>query len=469
MSIATVDNYNSLNIEQNQQKNGFSFGEESSNYYFKSTATNSGLNISLSDYQKTKNNTFFSFFKDEEKKASKNEDDLIISIKKIDDSYIAQTGNYIGKFVWDGLEIDIKSRFGTKFLERMLNFANDVFLDDVSISGTETKDSLDISKFIIYYMFIQRVEKAFLLGFPKAYRSINHHDMKLKGKIDINRFIKHDIPFRGKISSTSREQREIQEVIDVLHKAVQIIEKNEFSTKNISHIKAHLKQHRSNRYVSNETINKAMMSKALQNPIFSPYKKVLEYAKFIINGDNIEEKKDAKKETFGFLVNVAELFEIYITKLLQKEFSQWSISSPKIELYKDKFFARKIIPDIVIQKDNKVLIFDTKYKRMKFDGRNEYGAGDLDRNDFFQINTYMSYYQNSGYKIIAGGLLYPIEKNFDENRCHSDKWFENSDTNFIVDGIDLSNLEEPKEDESIFFHIIKREDEFIERLKSLLN
>jgi 5-methylcytosine-specific restriction endonuclease McrBC regulatory subunit McrC len=467
--IQTVDNYNSLNIEQNQQSKGFSFGEESSKYYFKSTATNSGLNISLSDYQKNKNNTFFSFFKDEEKKASKNEDDLIISIKKIDDTYIAQTGNYIGKFVWDGLEIDIKSRFKTKFLERMLNFANDVFLDDVSISATETKDSLDISKFIIYYMFIQRVEKAFLLGLPKAYRSINHHDMKLKGKIDINRFIKHDIPFRGKISSTSREQREIQEVIDVLHKAVQIIEKNEFSTKNISHIKAHLKQHKSNRYVSNETINKAMMSKALQNPIFSPYKKVLEYAKFIINGDNIAEKKDAKKETFGFLVNVAELFEIYITKLLQKEFSQWSVSSPKIELYKDKFFTRKIIPDIVIQKDNKVLIFDTKYKRMKFEGKNQYGAGDLDRNDFFQINTYMSYYQNSGYKVIAGGLLYPIEEKFNENSCHSKTWFENSDTKFIVDGIDLSNLEEPKEDESIFFHIIKREDEFIKRVKSLLN
>jgi 5-methylcytosine-specific restriction endonuclease McrBC regulatory subunit McrC len=350
----------------------------------------------------------------------------------------------------------------------MLNFANDVFLDDVSIFG-KIANTLDFSKYIIYYMFVQNLEKAFLLGLPKSYISINHHEIKLRGKIDINRFIKNDIPFRGKVSSTSREQREIQEIIDVLHKAVQIIEKNEFSTKNISHIKAHLKQHKSNRYVSNETINKAMMSKALQNPIFSPYKKVLEYARFIINGDNIEEKKDAKKETFGFLVNVAELFEIYITKLLQKEFSQWSVSSPKIELYKDKFFARKIIPDIVMQKDDKVLIFDTKYKKMKFDGKNQHGAGDLDRNDFFQINTYMSYYQNSGDKVIAGGLLYPIEEKFNENRCHSDTWFENSDTKFIVDGIDLSNLEEPKEDESIFFHIIKREDEFIERVKSLLH
>ena len=259
---------------------------------------------------------------------------LIISIKKDGENYLAQTGNYVGKFVWQGLEIDIKSRFSNTFLERMLNFANDIFLDDVSITGNKVDKDFDISKYIIYYMFVQNLEKAFLLGLPKAYKSIEHHEMKLKGKIDINKFIKYDIPFQGKISSVSREQKEIQEIIDVLYKAVKIIDKNNKAfLKNIAHIKTHLKQYKSNNYVSNETINKALKSKALQNPIFAPYKKVLEYARFIINGNNIEEKNDGKQETFGFIINVAELFEIYITKLLQKEFSDWYVESPKIELY----------------------------------------------------------------------------------------------------------------------------------------
>ena len=125
----------------------------------------------------------------------------------------------------------------------MLNFANDIFLDDVSITGKDSKNELDISKYIIYYMFVQNLEKAFLLGLPKSYRSIEHHEMKLKGKIDINKFIKYDIPFQGKISSVSREQKEIQEIIDVLYKAVKIIDKkNKAFLKNISHIKTHLKQ-----------------------------------------------------------------------------------------------------------------------------------------------------------------------------------------------------------------------------------
>ncbi len=259
-----------------------------------------------------------------------------------------------------------------------------------------------------------------------------------------------------------------------MHKAVKIIDKSGSRfTKNILHIKTHLKQNRSNNYVSNKTVNKALNSKALQNPIFSAYKNVLEYARFIINGSNLEESnKKEKNKTYGFLVNVAELFEIYVTKLLQKEFSDWHISSPKIELYENQFFARKIIPDIVMIKGRDVLIFDTKYKRMLMRNRYMYG-GDVDRCDFFQINSYMSYYQNQDYNVIAGGLLYPMEVDFDNNEekqkeAHSDTWFGNKVTKFIVDGIDLTDLEEADNDENIFDPIKRREEVFIARIKKII-
>lgn len=483
--IQTVDNYYLLNLEKKTKKEI----EQASGYYayYDYLKKYEELSrITLKDYKDAKfpNNIFFSFFKDEEKIKSKNEDDLIISIKKnIDvdkkENYLAQTGNYVGKFVWNGLEIDIKSRFSNTFLERMLNFANDIFLDDASITGKDSKNELDISKYIIYYMFVQNLEKAFLLGLPKSYRSINHHEMKLKGKIDINKFIKYDIPFQGKISSVSREQKEIQEIIDVLYKAVKIIDKkNKAFLKNISHIKTHLKQYKSNNYVSNETINKAIKSKALQNPIFAPYKKVIEYAKFIINGNNIEEKNDGKQETFGFIINVAELFEIYVTKLLQKEFSDWNVDSPSIWLathFNDNsyMYQRRIIPDIVMIENNtnNVMVFDTKYKRMKF--RNDkFGSGsDVDRTDFFQINTYMSYYQNhpDQYNVKIGGLLYPIEENDKElKNSHSETWFGNPNTKFIVDGIDLSGNLEAEDNENKFAEISKREQTFIKSIEKLL-
>ena len=168
--IQTVDNYYLSNIEViSIQKEREKFLNSNSYYCLSNIKGISELNITLKDYhgKRYPNNTFFSFFKDEEKKAIKNEDALIISIKKDGENYLAQTGNYVGKFVWNGLEIDIKSRFSNTFLERMLNFTNDIFLDDVSITGNKIDKDFDISKYIIYYMFIQNLEKAFLLGLPK--------------------------------------------------------------------------------------------------------------------------------------------------------------------------------------------------------------------------------------------------------------------------------------------------------------
>ena len=466
--IKTVDNFKSDNFEQTPKLTGFGFNLDNSSYFFKSSAKNNGLNILFSDYIKSQNHTFFSFFKDQEKIDHKNQDDLIISIKKEGENYLAQTGNYVGRFTWGkNLSIEINSRFSQVFLKRMLNFANDIFLDDVDVAGKEVKD-FDVSKFIIYYLFVQNLEKAFLLGLPKAYKSIKHHDMKLKGTIDINRFIKKDIPFQGKISSVSREQKEIPEIIDVLQKAVSIVENSGFSTKNISHIKTHLKQHRSKQFVSTAVINKAINAKALQNPIFAPYKNVLNYARMIIQSGNIQQQEKGTNKTYGFLINVAELFEIYVTKLLQKEFPDWYISSPKIKLYDKTFYFRKIIPDIVMEKGDKIMVFDTKYKRMRFNGT-ENGHWDLDRNDFFQIHTYASYYQNQkDKKLICAGLLYPLEAEYpmetedSKSQCFSNNLLGNTDCRFLVDGINVSY--EMSKDE-----LLENERAFIKRIKKYTN
>lgn len=181
-------------------------------------------------------------------------------------------------------------------------------------------------------------------------------------------------------------------------------------------------------------------------------------------------KEEIKVE---LLINVAELFEIYVTKLLRNKFSLdgWSVDSLKLPLYFDNkmFYARNIIPDIVMTKGNDVMVFDTKYKKMLMRGTKE-NIWDVDRNDFFQINTYMSYYQNhpNQYNVKIGGLLYPMDS-FEKDICHSQTWFENVNTKFIVDGIDLSDLQEAQEGENKFATISKRECEFINRINKLLN
>ncbi len=176
----------------------------------------------------------------------------------------------------------------------------------------------------------------------------------------------------------------------------------------------------------------------------------------------MKRKKNGNKECYGFIINVAELFEIYVTKLLQKSFPEWTVSSPKITLYDNPklFFSRKIIPDIVMQKDNDVVVFDTKYKRMNYQGNSSNDMGDLDRNDFFQINTYMTYYQQQGMKLLCGGLLYPLSGEHDLNICHAENWLGNTSVKFLIDGIKVDDNSEL---------LIKEEDNFIKRLAKVMN
>ncbi len=413
-----------------------------------------------------KDGNFFSFFNDDDKILSKNAKNPIISVRTIDkDKKQITSGNYIGKIFYDNLEVEINSRFGKKFLERMLNFANDVFVDDVSIYQ-DVKNESNISEFILFYIFVQKLEKSFLIGLPKNYQSKKYNDLRFKGNIDMVEFIKHNIPLKAKVATKTREQIEDVHIINVLYKALQVIEKKNSSfLKNVRHIKTYLVQNKSEHCFIKESLNKAFSSKALRNQNYQNYKELLKYAKMIIESENFTSKNKNDQKSYSFIINIAELFEIYISKLLRNEFEEYMLDSPKLEIYKNSFYKRYIIPDIVLSKDDNYIVFDTKYKKMTMEGKSQNGMGDLDRNDLFQIHTYMGYYQKIG-KVLLGGLLYPMQ-NFNEEKCHSENSILSDEYQFIVDGIFLEDSQN-SDKEITLEYIIQKEEQFIKRIKKLL-
>lgn len=87
---------------------------------------------------------------------------------------------------------------------------------------------------------------------------------------------------------------------------------------------------------------------------------------------------------------------------------------------------------------------------------------DLDRSDFYQIHSYIQYYQPD---VIFGGLLYPLSCKMKKEKAHSNKLFghnHRTDTQFIVDGVYVHENMTTQE-------IIQSEDLFINRMKELIN
>jgi 5-methylcytosine-specific restriction endonuclease McrBC regulatory subunit McrC len=427
--------------------------------------------LTLGDYRAAGNRLFSFHGRDEDKRDKRNQDDaLILALtEQAEAGWVAQTGNYVGRFAYQKHEFEIRSRFGNAFMQRMLNFANDIYVDDWA-SPAERIDTAktDYARALIFMMFVQALEKAFLLGLPKAYHSIRHHDHVVRGRIDIPRFIREDLPFAGRVASVTREQVPSQPIIDVLAKAIQVIDRNGAAVmlRRIADVRTQLASRCSGRAVDAATIRQAKADKGLLNPIFSPYRKVLGLAEMIIQLHSARDNPDGNTSMSGLLVNVAELFEIYVGKLLALHFPEWSVSSPAIRLHTGRFYERRIIPDIVMEHEDgrRVAVLDTKYKRMHFRSSGRYDMGDVDREDFFQIATYMSHFEHlRSKKLVLGGLLYPLSQEPQTLVCH-DSWMGDETTSFIIDGIAV-----PEGDVVGANDVLAGEARFVGRLAALLD
>lgn len=373
--------------------------------------------------------------------------------------YIIQTGLFAGVLYHKGCQFNITTPYGQTFLNRMLNFINDVYIDNQEAKASKSKDTNEFQN-IIAYLFIQALEKASVMGLPKVYQTQTQRSHKVRGKIDVNAYLKHDFPFQGKLTTSFREQVYVQEIVDLLYLACKKLEQS--FGKEI-HRKIHgiyqlLKQNYSGIYAQHTTIEKAKKHSVLQNPMFGPFKNVLTYAEIILKDQSLEtlNQKD-NLATTGYLFDISQLFEVYLEKLLSRHFTDWYVTGQEeLNVYNGMFYGRKMFPDLVMKhkETNEIIVFDAKFKKMRSIKE------DVDRSDFYQIHSYIQYYQPN---ILFGGLLFPFSRNIDTVKAHSASLFgnENNTHSFVIDGIFI-------EKEMSMQEITIRENEFLSRIEALI-
>lgn len=380
--------------------------------------------------------------------------------EKGDRLYIIQTGLFSGVIFHKGIQFNVTTKYGNTFLQRMLNCITDIYIDTEIVNA---KKNLKTNEFhnIVAYLFIQTLEKVSLLGLPKIYQTVSQISSKVRGNIDINHYLKNNIPFIGKLKSSYKEQVYVQEIIDVLYFAAKLLEKTHFLAlhKKINSLYELLKSCYSNNYPNLETIKKAKSHISLSNPTFSGFKSALYYAEIIIkNYDLSFSSEDSKTKTSGYLFDISKLFESYLEKLLSRHLTEWNITSQEsLTVYTNQFFKRKMFPDLVLRhkKTDSIIVFDAKFKTMKL------RSIDLDREDFYQIHSYIQYYSPN---VIMGGLLYPLSEEHINDTAVAVNIFdnENIETAFIIDGIFI-NENMPMHD------ILTSEEQFLNRITKRIN
>lgn len=392
------------------------------------------------------------------------QDNTIFKIDNVNGNYYLSTGIYCGVInLGDNLpKIEIKTGYSDLMFKRMLNFCCGVYANTNTTKGVDESES--IYSLLIQYLYLISLRKVANKAIPRRYVYLKERGYDIKGYVDINEYVNRDlVRFDKKITYKYAKRLEIQSVIDVLYAAMeccQINQKNKVLP-NMCSFKNYLKELYSGKKPTKKVIKNAINEKCLKNSLYSDFKLPLEYARILLESNDVNNGNNKKVSGLsGFLVDASFLWEMYICNLMRLHLKDWIIDSQsEITFYEGTFFKKKNYPDFILRhkETGVVFILDAKFKRMKF---NEV---DIDNNDLQQLHSYCYYFHlKEGEKFKGAGLIYPSTVQQPNSVISTDNIFglSNVEQKFAIFTIeDFSNNES----------IVRNENNFINKLKSFLN
>lgn len=308
---------------------------------------------------------------------------------------ILETGNMVGFIGTNGQSISIHSRFSKNeedfFLHYMLQKV--LCLNVVNLShGTTKKQIFDF----LLYLFPKLLKEALMQGIYKEYKRNEYNDSNVRGTIDINRHLKTNMPFNGRIAYRTREFSYDNHVTELIRHTIDYISKTSFGKmvlENDAETHANVAQiiHATPSFTKQEREKViADNSRIVNHPYYFRYTSLQKLCLRILKHDKIKYGEE-KDKIYGVLFDVSYLWEEYLASILTNRGFQHPNNKKgtgRIYLAKDKFPR---YPDFYRKNDN--FIIDAKYKR------------EINRDDIHQMISYM--YCLKGWK---GVFIQPSDK-----------------------------------------------------------
>ncbi|WP_343658907.1 restriction endonuclease [Chryseobacterium sp.] len=322
-----------------------------------------------------------------------NTEDNFIDVSGIDcQNFTLKTGNLIG-YIKDGeYALKISSRFGDNFLRQIIADA-DGFMELENYGGSDNSNGYE---WLLIYLWKIKLKKAYRLGLPKNYVSRLERLNTVRGQINtLSYFINN---YEGKYDCKYREHSYDNPATRLIAEVFKKLKHNEFTRdlhpiKNAFIIATHGKKSK-----RPDLFNTTHFS----NPFYSDYNDVIDLSKLILKDQLADFGKNSENSAFFF--DISMLFEYYIRKQIQNNgIKLESKFEKKLQIPTGNYnYKRKLIPDLVINHNNILHIFDVKYKNFNF-------KNGVNREDLFQIHTYVGQYGNNA-EVKSCGFIYPVSE-----------------------------------------------------------
>lgn len=326
------------------------------------------------------------------------------------------TTNLMGFFSINGQEVKIGSRFDTNdqdfFLHHLLQktLHLNIFNMEYSTGGFKAFD---------FYMllFPHLLNEALSQGLYKEYRKYNYNDARVRGVIDVNRFIREDVPFQGKVAYRTREFSFDNKVTQLVRHTIEFMRNHPFGhgilnndvdtrvgvSQIISATPSYCSRNRSQVIRDN--------LRPVNHPFYTKYRALQQLCVKILRHDGINygNKKD---KIHGILFDGAWLWEEYVASLVKEWFIHYTSDNSHFSLFNE--ISQKIIPDYLSLSGNEEhgykAVADAKY--MYLHG----GILEGERASAVYYKTIMYMYR---FKSDIGFLFHPEPSEADESLMES--------------------------------------------------
>ncbi len=253
--------------------------------------------------------------------------DLDVYGDKIGDAHIFEvkdnkvvTGNIMGFIGCGNTKVSISSRFANGnndyFLHYMLRKVFAVNLFDLQFNFDEES----IFDFLIYLLptFLKR---AMQQGIYKEYQTRKYNDANVKGRIDVSRHIRQNIPFAGNIAYTTREYAQDNHLTQLIRHTIEYIIQHQFAgnilcndedtTEAVSAICSATPTYQRNerQHVMNQNL------RPISHPYYNEYLPLQQLCLQILRQEEMKYGRD-DDEIYGVLFDGAWLWEEYLNTFL---------------------------------------------------------------------------------------------------------------------------------------------------------
>lgn len=323
-------------------------------------------------------------------------------------------GRYVGALSFEGHSLTIEPRFGLATLRNWLFEATAVVLTDAP--GRLREDESFVAQLLASVWAHGFVEAA-RHGLPALRRDVATRGSTVRGRLDVPASLRLIATGGGQVVSVRSERSLEHAASDAIVAAYEVLRRwlgvpdEQWMPARAKELLPHLMAVTGARP---RVPTKAELDRIRYTPITAGFAPIVELSRQIANRRGLAADINTTGETKGVLLDVAELWEMYVLSVLRKAASPLSVTHGTREKSATKKLLQSdvtgyglgtLIPDAILHAEGAVRgVVDAKYKSLHPSMSAPNGP---QREDLYQLAAYLGRFVPPGNRLAWGVLAYP--------------------------------------------------------------